>query len=157
MKPLSQRRAFVVLMTVFATPFVMAVSRAKLGQQADLLTDILKIGLLIAVSTAIVSFCVWSVMHRNESSKLRGSLAGLFSSILIIPIPAAVWTLKTQTLDAYASGSNAIEAALFAIPHAVTSGLYTFVDITKASVIAVGASVVLGLVVAHHLPAKTRA
>ena len=156
MKPLSQRRAFVMFMTVFATPFVIAISRLKLGRQADLLTDSLKIGALMAVSTAVISFCAWTVMHRRKSSKLRSGLAGLASALLIVPIPSAAWTLKTQTLHAYQNGSSMLEAVFVAIPNAVTSGLYTFVDITKASLIAVGASVVLGIAIAYYLPASAK-
>lgn len=158
MKPLSQRRAFVIFMTAFATPFVIAISRLKLGQQADQITDSLKIGLLIAVSTAFISFCVWTLLHRNKGSKLRGAIAGLVSAFLIIPIPAAIWTLKTETLNGYQErGESIFEAAFFSIPNAIHSGLYTFIDITKAALMAVVASMILGVIIAHYLPARSKA
>jgi hypothetical protein len=158
MKSLSQRRAFVTLMTVFATPFVIAISRMKFGRQADLITDSLKIGLLIAVSTAMISFAAWTLTQRKAVSVARGAAAGVMSSLLIIPIPSAVWTLKTKTLEAYQNTTNHIvEAAIFSIPSAINSGLYTFIDISKASLIAVLASLILGVMITLYVPEKPKA
>lgn len=156
MKPLSQRRTFVILMTMFATPFVIAISRLKFGRQADLITDSLKIGVLVAVSTIAISFCVWTGMQGKKRSILRGGLAGLVSALLIVPIPSAVWTFKAQTLEAVQTGSNLIEAFFPSVPIAVTAGLYTFVDITKASLVAISASAVLGMAIAYYLPDRPK-
>jgi len=155
LRQLSQRRAFVIGMTVFATPFVIAISRWKLGPQADLFTDSLKIAVLMAVSTFIISYFVWMLTHVKKDTLAGGAFAGLISAVLIVPIPAAVWTLKTQTQRAYQNETESLmEALLSAVLPAVHSGLYTFIDITKASLTAVMASTLLGLVIAKFIPAK---
>lgn len=157
MRVFSQRRTFVVFMTVFAVPFVIVISRLKLGQQADLLSDSLKIGLLVAMSTILISFVTWTITHFRKASIIRGALAGLISSLLIIPIPSAAWRLKSMTLSAYQDTADTLfEAVISAVPHAIASGLYTFVDITKASLVAVVASVILGGVIARYIPKKTK-
>lgn len=158
MKPLSQRAAFTGLMTVFATTFCIAITGQVLGGQTDLLADILKIAVLIALSTAIISFTTWTLTHLKKDSVKRGAAAGFLSAVAIIPLPSFVANLKTLTLSAYeSSGENLIAAFFSALPPSINAGLYTFVDITKASIIAVTASMIVGAVIAYFLaprPAK---
>ena len=158
MKPLSQRGAFTLLMTVFATTFCIAITSQVLGGQTDLLADILKIAVLIALSTAVISFTAWTLTHLKKDSVKRGAAAGVFSAAAIIPLPAFVANLKSLTLSAYESAGDSLIAAFFsAIPPSINAGLYTFVGITKASLIAVIASMIVGTVIAYFIaprPAK---
>ena len=63
MKLASKRRKFVTLMTLFATSFSISIIGPKLGPQSDLLADTFKIALLVAVSTAIISFSAWTLTY----------------------------------------------------------------------------------------------
>jgi hypothetical protein len=158
MRPFSQRRAFTLLNTVFATTFCIAITGQVLGGEADLLADILKIAILIALGTAVISFTAWTLTHLKTDSVKRGAAAGVLSAIAIIPLPAFVANLKTLTLSAYEGSADSLISAFFsALPPSINAGLYTFVDITKASLIAVVASLLLGAVIAYFIaprPAK---
>ena len=89
MKPLSQRGAFTLLMTVFATTFCIAITSQVLGGQTDLLADILKIAVLIALSTAVISFTAWTLTHLKKDSVKRGAAAGAFSAAAIAALTCA--------------------------------------------------------------------
>ena len=155
MKPVSKRRIFVTLMTLFATSFVISIIGQKLGPQSDLLADTFKIALLVAVSTAITSFLAWTVIHRKGDSPLRGAAAGVITALLIVPLPAAAWTFKTAVFSAYQE-TGLFSAIFSAIAPTIGAGLYTFVDITKASLIAVTGSFCLGAAITYYVAAKTR-
>ena len=155
MKPVSKRRIFVTLMTLFATSFVISIIGPKLGPQSDLLADTFKIALLIAVSTAGISFIAWTVTHWKGDSPLRGAVAGLLTALLIVPLPAAAWTFKTEVFSAHQE-TGLFSAIFSSVPPAVGAGLYTFVDITKASLIAVLGSLCLGAGIAYYMSVKTR-
>jgi len=147
------------MMTLFATTFCVAITGQVLGGQADLLADIMKTAVIIALSTAVISNAAWTLTHLKKDSVSRGAVAGLLTAVTIIPIPAFLWHLRTLTLAAYGTSSDNIIAAIFsALTPAITAGLYTFVDITKASLIAVIASMVLGAVIAYFItPRPTKA
>jgi len=152
MKEFSQRRAFMTLMTLFATSFCVAITAQVLGGEADLLADIFKIAILISVSTAIISFIFWTVTHLKKDSVPRGIAAGFFTAIMIIPLPAFLATLKTQIFSADQNSTDSFFTGIFsAITIAVDAGLYAFVDITKASLIAIAASMILGAVVSIYI------
>ncbi len=155
MKAASKRRIFTTLMTLFATSFVISIIGPKLGPQSDLLADTFKIALLVAVSTAIISFSAWTLTHWKGDSSLHGAAAGALTALLIVPLPAAAWTFKTEVFSAYQE-MGLIPAIFSAILPTINAGLYTFVDITKASLIAVSGSLCLGAAIAYYMAAKTR-
>ena len=157
MRVLSQRRIFTLLMTLFATTFCIAITVQVLDGEADLFADILKIALLIAVGTAVISFTFWTLTHLKKDSVPRGAAAGFFTAIAIIPLPAFAANLKTLTLSAYKTSTESlIEAFFSAIPPAIDAGLYAFVDITKASLIAITASMILGVAIAIYIAPRAR-
>ena len=155
MKLASKRRKFVTLMTLFATSFSISIIGPKLGPQSDLLADTFKIALLVAVSTAIISFSAWTLTYWKGNSPLRGAVAGAITALLIVPLPAAAWRFKTEVLSAYQE-TGLIPAIFSAVAPTIGAGLYTFVDITKASLIAVVGSFCLGAGIAYYVGAKTR-
>lgn len=156
MKNLSQRRAFTALMTLFATTFCVAITGQVLGGQADLAADIFKIATLIAVSTSIISFTFWSLTHLKKDSVPRGVAAGFFTAVTIIPLPAFLANLKTETFSVYQNSTDNFFVAVFsAIPTAIDAGLYAFIDITKASLIAVTASMILGAVISVYIAPRS--
>ena len=150
MQSASKRRIFTVLMTLFATSFVISIIGPKLGPQSDLLGDTFKIALLVAVCTALISFIAWTVTHRKGDSLLRGAVAGVLTALLIIPLPAAAWTFKTEVFSAYRE-TGLFSAIYSAVPPTIGAGLYTFVDITKASLIAVVGSLCLGAGITYYV------
>lgn len=151
MKNYSQRRLFTTLMTIFATTFVIAIAQGVFGGEADLIADVLKIAALVAVSTACLSFLAWTITHKTGGGMIRGALAGFITSVLIIPLPIFVWSLKTEIVSAYNNSTESLFVAVgSAILPAINRGLYTFIDITKASLIAVIASMILGAFISRY-------
>lgn len=154
MKASPERRIFTTLMTLLATSFAVSIVGPKLGPQVDLLEDTLKIGGLVAVFTALISFTAWTLTHWKGRGVLRGALAGAITALLIVPLPSAAWTFKTSIITAYPD--IGFDRAIFsAILPTISSGLYTFVDITKASLIAFIGSCSLGAGVSYYMAAKT--
>jgi len=154
MKAYSERRIFTTLMTLLATSFAVSIVGPKLGPQVDLLEDTLKIGGLVAVFTALISFSAWTLTHWKGRGLIRGAIAGAITALLIVPLPAAAWTFKTSLVSAYPD-VGLIRAVFSAIIPTISSGLYTFVDITKASLIAFIGSCCLGAAVSYYVAAKT--
>lgn len=158
MKPLSQRRAFTGLMSLLTTAFVVGVWRQKYAYQSDFLADLIKITVLIALSTVLVSFVIWTIIFaRNSPFKfrplMRGAIAGGITALIIIPLPAFGWSLKTELIEAYqSSGSIGIGEIPKAIFVSIQWGLMTFVNITKASLVAVIGSIFVGAAITHYIP-----
>ena len=158
MKPMSQRRAFMSLMCLLAPAFAVGVTGQKYARQADVLTDSLKIAVLITVSTAIVGFVIWTFLSSRfapfkSQPLLRGAIAGLITAFFIIPLPAFGWSLKNELLNAYQSGqSDLLMIAIKSVFISLKWGLLTFVEITKASLTALIGSSVVGAGVAHYVP-----
>ena len=154
MKSFSERRIFTTLMTLLATSFAVSIVGPKLGPQVDLLEDTLKIGVLVAVFTALISFTAWTLTHWTGRGLVRGAIAGAITALLIVPLPAAAWTFKTSLFTAYPD-VGCVRAFVSSIVPTISSGLYTFVDITKASLIAFIGSCSLGAVVSYYVAVKT--
>jgi len=160
MNMVSQRRAYTSLMTLLATSFAVIVFGERYARQADVFTDKLKIGFLIAVSTALVGFVIWSFMSSRFAPFktrpfLRGAIAGALTALIIIPLPAFVWSLKTELLSAYQSGSTELfKMAIQSLISSIGWGLLTFITITKASLIAIIGSACVGAGVVHYFPMK---
>ena len=163
MKLLSQRRAFTSLMSVLATAFVIVVWRQKFSYQSDFLGDIIKVSVCIAISTAIVSFVMWTLTHLRQApfknkALARGALAGGLTALIIIPLPTSAWVFKTEFLSAYHAGDTGLFSAAFEAGFlGVKLGLGVFIEITKAALVAIIGSIAVGMGVTHYFnsPAKT--
>lgn len=158
---LSQRALFTGLMTVSATIFGSYVSVRRIFGQADVISDILKIGTLIAVGTAMLSFVFWTLSHWGRGgpyNPLRGAVAGLLTAFFVVPLPVFAWKLKTDLLAAYARDpDHLITAFIDALMPAMMSGLQTYEVTTKAGLAALILSAALGYAVSRwrHPPAGT--
>lgn len=146
----SQRFIFTGLMSGLATVFGSYLAARRIFGQADVLTDVLKIGVIIAVGTALLSFTFWTVTHVRKDSPLRGALAGLLTALCVIPLPVFAWKIKTDLLAAYARDpSHLLSAFIEALPPAISTGLLTFQTMTKAALIALILSAALGYAVSR--------
>jgi len=131
----SQRRAFTTLMALLAPAFAVGIMAQKFARQADIVSDTIKISLLLMVCTALVAFVTWTI---------------------IIPLPAFGWSLKTEVLNLFQSEQSGLFVAILkSLWVSIKWGLLTFVDITKASLIAVIGSSAVGAIIAHYVPAKS--
>ena len=161
MKHLSQRRAFVGLTSIIATAFVIGIWRQKFSYQADFREDLLKISVCIALCTAIVIYVLWTLTHLKTAASrrnayIRGALAGALTALIIIPLPNFAWGFKAEFLNQHqASTDGLVTLVLKAGFIAIERGLMTFVDITKASLIAVFGSAFIGFGVARYVQPKT--
>jgi len=156
MKRFSKRVIFTVIMSLSATLLAVIIAGQKLKGQPDLFADLAKISLIIAIGTACMSFFYWTLTHLKSETAFRGGLAGLLTAITVVPLPAFGWTFKTQFMAAYTDMGVGIMTAIFtALPPAIRSGIYTFEDITKASVIAVIGSIAAGVAVSYLKSEKT--
>lgn len=129
----------------------------ELRGQADLVMDVMKIGGVLVVGTACISFAAWSLIHRKASSLGRGALAGLMTSMMVIPLPNFLAAFKTAFLENVRTGEvgylvSALEAA---VPAAIT-GLLTFQVLTKVSLVAMIACLCLGVIIVWGVPSQQR-
>ncbi|MGB6231674.1 MAG: hypothetical protein WBF53_16275 [Litorimonas sp.] len=147
---MSPRVRFVAWITPLATLFGGAVAAWRLGGQGDLIADVAKIVAILFVATAVVGFLVWTILHRSGRGWLRGALAGAVVGALIVPLPFFAWTLKTEL---WAGGLSALWPGLAA---ALDAGLYTFEEMTRASIAAILGSAGLGAVISSR-PDRARA
>ena len=156
MKLLPQRRAFTSLMSVLATAFVIVVWRQKFSYQSDFLGDIIKVSVCIAISTAIVSFVMWTLTHLKQApfknnALARGALAGGLTALIIIPLPTSAWVFKTEFLSAYHAGGTGLFSAAFKAGFlGIKLGLGIFIEITKAALVAITGSMAVGMGVTHY-------
>lgn len=152
MKRLSQRRTFTAIMSLCATLFGGVAVVFRLGGQSDLIEDIIKIGLIIGVGTAILSSIFWTLAHYKNTSLWRSGLAGFLTAITIIPVPFFGAALRTEFKSIYQNdGAGFLCSFLEAFLPALKSGLFTFIDISKISLIAILASIIVGLLVGYFI------
>ncbi|GHA85724.1 hypothetical protein GCM10009069_06170 [Algimonas arctica] len=144
-------------MSALATLFGSYTAARRIFGQADVLTDVLKTAVIIAVGTAMLSFFFWTLTHLKKASPARGAVAGLLSALCVIPLPVFAWKLKTELLAAYTRDPSHLLGTFFeTVPSAIGTGLLTYQTVTKASLIAVVLSSALGYAVSRwHLPAGT--
>jgi len=64
--------------------------------QADSLSDILKISLVICLATACLSYLFWSLIAYKKESGLRGIIAGSLTAVFTLPVPSFASTLKRE-------------------------------------------------------------
>ncbi len=155
MRHTSQRLVFTSAMTFLATLSGTAYAAYELSWQPDVVVDVVKIGVLLAIGSACVSFVVWTLSHLGKDSVFRGGIGGLITGLAIVPIPYFTSTLKTEfsrihTLENGASFISSLKALLFA----TKTGLETFLIISKVSLIAVISSVILGVIIAKIIPPR---
>jgi len=159
MNPRSQRRAFTSLMALLAPAFAVGVMGGKYARQADVISDSIKIAILLALCTAFVSFMSWTIMFSRFAPfktrpLLRGAIAGFLAAFIIIPLPAFGWSLKTELLSAHQSSQLGLGMFFKSLFISIKWGLLTFIDITKASLLALIGSAAMGAAVAHYVPMK---
>lgn len=153
-RPLSQRRLFASLMSGLATLFGSTLAAWEIRGQSDIIADVLQIGVIIAVGTALLSVVFWTLIHvrrgRAIVSPVRGLVAGLLTAIFVVPLPVFASKLKEMFLIAYDGDPSHIATAFFqALPPALFTGLQTFQVLTKAALVAVILSAALGYAVAR--------
>ena len=151
------RRIFTGLMTCFAVPFGTAAASWRLKGQLDLTADLFKIAIFVALVVAVLSFLSWTIFARSKLTKMRGVLAGFFTSALTIPAPFAISGFKQAFLNSYQNESKGLFRSAFdASLNALDKGAYIFVDMTKMSLVAVIAAMCVGCLVAWWFPKETR-
>ena len=130
--------------------------RQKFSYQSDFLGDIIKVSVCIAISTAIVSFVMWTLTHLKQApfknnALARGALAGGLTALIIIPLPTSAWVFKTEFLSAYHAGGTGLFSAAFKAGFlGIKLGLGIFIEITKAALVAITGSMAVGMGVTHY-------
>jgi len=67
-----------------------------LNGQADALSDIFKISVLIGASTASLAFVFWTAVMRTTQTAVKGAWVGSLSALCALPIPPFAWAAKTE-------------------------------------------------------------
>jgi len=149
----SQRRTFVLLMTLFATLTGAAFGAYEVRGHPDIFEDVLKIGVVIGVVTLCASYVFWTATHLKEDSVFRGGLAGLLTGLAIVPTPYFLSALKAEFVRLHVLGDGGITVSFFkAMFPAIQNGLATFLLISKVSIVAVVSSLILGALIAKWVP-----
>lgn len=83
-------------MVVFSTLYGGLIAYRSFGFQADVLSDIVKVSVVVGLATGIFAFVFWSLMIRKHETYIRAAIAGILTAIFVLPAPSFVWALKTQ-------------------------------------------------------------
>ena len=143
---LSPRLAFAGSLSVLSAPAAALTAFPTLSWQADRLSDLAKIGGVAALGSAVIGFCVWTLVQRGHNSPARGAVAGALTASFVLPLPLIAFALK--------AGLATPSLALF--QGAVMQGLSVFEHFTKASLAAVISTAGLGYGVARWGPRAQR-
>lgn len=138
-------------MTVLATVFGSAAAAIQIGGQSDIVFDLIKIGGVIAIGTGLISYIVWSILHIRGGNFLTGGLSGFFTALVIVPLPVFASTLKNKVLG---SEGNFVISIIENLGVAIKTGFLTFEVVTKVSLLAVIASICLGIAIVGFVPAE---
>lgn len=145
-----QRTVFSLSFMVLATLFGTAVAAWRLNLQDDLIYDLIKIGGLIAFASLTLAYTFWSGLCDQPARPIQGGFAGLVCGVLIVPLPFFAAGFKEGFFALYDSGSATISASFFGgLIHAINTGMYTYIEMTRASLAAVLGSFILGYSVAR--------
>lgn len=155
MKSLSQRAVFTLVMTGLAMLLGSFAVYVRLGGQSDVMIDTIKITGVIGLGTAVSSFVFWTAARHRSDKIWRGGLAGMLTAGIIVPLPFFVYSLKTEILANLAAGTGVFASAMSALPIALKSGIVTFIDISKFSLIAALGSMAVGVLVARFVTGRS--
>lgn len=112
---LSKRFRFVATLTGLGTIYGGILVFRLLGHQADVLSDVLKLSLVIFLALLPLSAFWWTVMTAKIKGPIGGVLAALLTGICIIPVPTFVGGFKSHYVEHRALISGAAEAAKYSL------------------------------------------
>ena len=144
-------------MTILATLFGSLVAFRRIRGQADLIQDVSKIAVIVAIGTAIISFVSWTATHyrqdKNNRNIGRGIIAGLLTSLIIIPLPVFSWAFKNELITRYHNDQDSLASVvLSSIAPALEIGAMSFLAMYKPAIVAIIASMFVGWAVAKLGP-----
>lgn len=83
-------------MVIFSALYGGLIAYRTFGFQADYMTDIVKVSVAVGLATGFFAFFFWSLVMRKKETYLRAALAGVFTAICVLPVPAFIWAVKSQ-------------------------------------------------------------
>ena len=92
----NNRLKFVFALTPLAAIYGALLSFRLLGWQADIVSDVVKMSMMIFILTALVSFVLWSLIRPRVSGILGGVLAGGLTALILIPLPTLLGGFKSN-------------------------------------------------------------
>lgn len=131
----NNRLKFVFALTPLAAIYGALLSFRLLGWQADIVSDVVKMSMMIFILTALVSFVLWSLIRPRVSGILGGALAGGLTALILIPLPTLLGGFKSN----FFTQSNGFAAAL---SEAAAYSLSTF---SAAEFVAIPLSMAVGI------------
>jgi hypothetical protein len=151
---LSPRRLFVGSISILAGFAANITAWPILSQQADWLSDVIKLFVLIVLATAFLSACLWTAGARITKSprerRLAGALAGALTAIIIVPLPFFGWAMKQGLIGLLAESQLSLTTGFNLFTSSIWHGLLAFVQFTKASLGAIGLSAGLGYAISRY-------
>lgn len=137
-----QRRfKFVLILSSLAAIYGAILAYRLLHYQADAVSDILKMSILIFFVTALAAFFWWSLLWRFKDrlgTVLTGALAGFLTALTVIPIPTFLGAFK-RDLSAHQDIFSALQAGLE----------YSLATFSLAEILALPLSALVGIYVAR--------
>ena len=115
MTKISKRRRFVLVLTGLGTIYGSLLAYRLLGAQPDILSDVLKLTLIVFFGLLVLSTFWWSVITRRIKGPSGGALAGFFTAICIIPVPTLIGGFKSQFAlhdDIFIAGVKALQYSI---------------------------------------------
>ena len=112
---LSKRLRFVLVLTGFGTLYGAILAFRLLGHQPDVLSDALKLCIIIFLALIPLSAFWWTVMSAKIKGPESGLLAGLMTAICIIPVPTFIGGFKSHYVEHRAFLTAGIEAIKYSL------------------------------------------
>ena len=93
-----KRLRFVFVLSGLATIYGGILAYRLLHYQSDVLSDIIKMSMVIFILTFILSYFWWTVVRLKLSSPKSGALAGVLTGLSVIPTPTFMGAFKGEFL-----------------------------------------------------------
>ncbi|WP_026942892.1 hypothetical protein [Hellea balneolensis] len=111
----SKRFRFVAVLTGLGTIYGGVLAFRLLGHQADALSDVVKLSLLIFLALLPLSTFWWTIITPKIKGPIGGALAALITGICVIPVPTFIGGFKSHYVEHRAVFTGAIEALKFSV------------------------------------------
>jgi len=112
---ISKRQRFVAVLTGLGTLYGALLAFRLLGHQADALSDVIKLSLIIFLSLLPLSAFWWTVMAAKVKGPESGLLAGLLTGICILPVPTFIGGFKSHYVEHHAFMTAGFEALKYSL------------------------------------------
>lgn len=110
-----RRKIFTASMSILSALYGGLIAYRMFNAQDDFIFDILKVFIAVGFTTSVFAYLFWSLFMRRKESYVRAALAGVFTAICVLPVPAFIWAVKSEIRSIFNADINLIFSGLSSI------------------------------------------